>query len=140
MSLCENAVVPPPPGLLPGTAAERMLWIDYSDQPIQTPAALLSRERRRRGRPLADRIKRLRLLNAPTCRSVQGAAPMQGSSERQLPRRWGTYATGGIEVRGPRPVQRGRQAPVGEDAGTALAAEMPAGRVAHRNDAPALPA
>jgi transposase len=121
--------------LLLRTAAESMMWIDYGDQITQTPAAILTLERRLRGRPLADRVKLLRLLKTRTCRSLRSAAPMLGYSERQLQRWWGTYATGGIEALWQRPTRRGRQAQVRDDAWTALAAEMHAGRVARLKDA-----
>ena len=111
------------------------MWIDYGDQITQTPAALLTLERRLRGQPTADRVRLLRLLKTRTCRSLRGAAPMLGYSERHLQRWWGTYTTGGIEALLQRPTRRGRQAQVSDDAWTALAAEMQAGRVAHLKDA-----
>lgn len=135
MSLCYHDVVPAPPVLLQRTAVESMMWIDYGDQITQTPAAIRTMERRLRGRPIADRLKLLRLLKTRTCRSLRGAAPMLGYSERQLQRWGGTYTTGGIEALLQRPARRGRRAQVSAAAWTALAAEMQAGRVAHLKDA-----
>jgi transposase len=111
------------------------MGIDYGDQITQTPTALLAMERRLRGRPIADRVKLLRLLKTRTCRSLRGAAPMLGYSERQLQRWWGTYTTGGLEALVRWPARRGRHAQVREGAWTALAAEMQAGRVAHLKEA-----
>lgn len=111
------------------------MWIDYEAQIPQSATALLTLERRLRGRPITDRLKLLRLLKTRTCRSLRGAAPMLGYSERQLQRWWATYTTGGLEALLHPPARRGRPAQVSDAAWTALAGEMQAGRVARLKDA-----
>jgi hypothetical protein len=63
------------------------MWINYRAQILQSPTALLALEKRLRRRPLADRVKLLRLLKTQTVRSLRAAAPVLGYSERQL-QRW----------------------------------------------------
>jgi transposase len=111
------------------------MWIDYEAQIPQSPTALRTMERRLRGRPTADRVKLLRLLKTRTFRSLRGAAPMLGYSERQLQRWWATYTAGGLDALLQRPARRGRQAQVSDEAWAALAGEMQAGRVARLKDA-----
>jgi transposase len=123
------------PVLLVRTVAEGLMWIAYEAQIPQSSTALLSMERRLRGRPTADRVKLLHLLKTRTCRSWRGAAPLLGYSERQLRRWWATYTAGGLDALVQRPARRGRQAQVSEDAWTALAGEMHAGRVARLKEA-----
>jgi transposase len=92
-------------------------------------------EKRLRGRPIADRVKLLRLLKAGTIRSVRAAAPVLGYSERQLQRWWALYTTQGLDalVRcQPRP---GRPEQVSPEAWAALAFELRAGRIAHLKEA-----
>jgi hypothetical protein len=62
-------------------AAEDIMWIDDAQMP-QRPTALRTLERRLRGRPTADRVKRWRLRKPRPVRSWRGAAPMLGSSDR----------------------------------------------------------
>ena len=71
------------------------MWITYGAQIPQSPTALLAVEQRLRGRPLADRVKLLRLLKTMTVRSLRAAAPVLGYRERQLQRWWATYTTAG---------------------------------------------
>jgi transposase len=111
------------------------MWIDYDAQIPQSPTALRTLERRLRRRPLADRVKLLRLLKTRTCRSLRGAAPMLGYSQRQLQRWWAIYSTGGLEALLQPPARLGRRAQVSDAAWTALAGEMQAGRVARLKDA-----
>lgn len=111
------------------------MWINYGARIPQSPTALLALEKQLRGRPLADRVKLLRLLKTQTVRSLRAAAPVLGYSERQRQRWWATYTTRGLEalVRWqPRP---GRQEHVSPEAWTALATEMRAGRVARLKEA-----
>ena len=63
------------------------------DDEAQIPPAstvLRPMERRLRGRPIADRVKLLRVLKTRTFRSLRGAAPLLGYSARQLQRWWAT--------------------------------------------------
>jgi transposase len=111
-------------------SAEDVMWIDYGEQIPQRMSALFALEKRLRGRPIADRVKLLRLLKTRTVRSLRAAAPVLGYSERQLQRWWATYTSRGLEalVRWqPRP---GRQERVPPEAWTAVAIEMGAGRLA----------
>jgi transposase len=117
------------------TTAEGIMWLDYEAQIPQSSTALRTMERRLRGRPIADRVKLLRLLKTRTFRSLRSAAPMLGYSERQLQRWWVAYTTGGLEALLHQPPRLGRQARVSDEAWTALAGEMQAGRVARLKDA-----
>lgn len=111
------------------------MWIDYREQIPQSTTALLVLEKRLRGRPIADRVKLLRLLKAGTIRSLRAAAPVLGYSERQLQRWWALYTTRGLNALvqcQPRP---GRQEQVSPEAWAALACEMRAGRIAHLKEA-----
>jgi transposase len=123
------------PIIFPVPIAEDVMWINYGAKISQSPTALLVLEKRRRGRPLADRVKLLRLLKTQAIRSLRAAAPVLGYSARQLQRWWATSTTRGLEalVRWqPRP---GRQEQVSPEAWTALATEMRAGRVARLKEA-----
>jgi transposase len=122
------------PVLLVRTTAEGIMCIDDAQIP-QSSTALLKLERRLRGRPIADRVKLLHLRKTRTCRSLRSAAPMLGYSARQLPRWWATDTTGGLGALLPQPARRGRQAQVSDEAWTALAGEIQAGRVARLKDA-----
>jgi transposase len=123
------------PAPLVRIAAESIMWIDYGDQITQSPTALRTTERQLRGRPVADRVTLLRLLKTRTCRSLRGAAPLLGYSERQLQRWWAIYLASGLEALLQRPARLGRPAQVSDEAWTALAGEMQAGRVARLKDA-----
>ena len=112
------------------------MWIDYEAQIPQSSTARRTMERRLRGQPIADRIKLLRLLKTRTFRSLRGAAPMLGYSERQLQRWWAAYTTGGLDALLQQPVRLGWQAQVSDEAWAALTGEMQAGRVARLKDAP----
>ena len=114
---------------------EHLRWIDYREQIPQSTTALLVLEKRLRGRPIADRVKLLRLLKAGTIRSVRAAAPVLGYSERQLQRWWALYTTQGLDALvqcQPRP---GREEQVNPEAWAALAFELRAGRIAHLKEA-----
>jgi transposase len=110
------------------------MWIDYGAQISQSTTALLVIEKRFRGRPIADRVKLLRLLKARTLRSLRAAAPILGYSERQLQRWWATYTRSGLDALlrwHPRP---GRQEQGSPQAWTALEVEMQAGQMARLKD------
>jgi hypothetical protein len=62
------------------------MWTDYDARISQSFPHLLAVEKQLRGRPVAGRIKLLRLLKAHTTRSLRAAAPVLGYSERQLQR------------------------------------------------------
>jgi transposase len=112
-----------------------MMWIDYGEQIPQSTIPLLVLEKRLRGRPIADRVKLLRLLKAGTIRSLRAAAPVLGYSERQLQRWWAISMTRGLDALvqcQPRP---GRQEQVSPEAWAALAVEMRAGRIARLKEA-----
>jgi transposase len=116
-------------------SAEGVMWIDYREQIFQSMPALVALEKRLRGRPIADRVKLLRLLKTRSIRSLRAAAPLLGYSERQLQRWWATYTSRGLEALmrwQPRP---GRQERVPPEAWTALAVEMRAGRIARLKEA-----
>ncbi len=120
--------------LNPPIAAD-MMWIGYGAQGSQSTTALLALEKRLRGRPTAERVKLLRLLETHPIRRLRAAAPVLGYRERQLQRGWATYTTRGLEalVRGqPRP---GRHEQVRPEAWRALAVELRAGRLARLEDA-----
>ena len=106
------------------------MWIDYGERITQSTPALLALERQLRGRPLADRIKLLRVLKTRTVRRLRAAAPLLGCSERQLQRWWATYTTGGLEALLSRRPRAGRQEQVSAEAWNALTVEMRAGRMA----------
>ena len=106
------------------------MWIDYGEQIPQSTTALLMLEKQLRGRPVADRVKLLRLLKSGTIRSLRAAAPVLGYSERQLQRWWAIYTTRGLDPLVQRPPRLGRQEQVSPEAWAALAVEMRAGRVA----------
>ena len=110
------------------------MWIAYAERIPQSVITLLALEKRFRGRPLADRVKLLRLLKARTVRSMRRAAALLGYSERQLQRWWATYTMGGLEELLRRPARPGRQEQVSAEAWTALTMEMRAGRIARLKD------
>jgi transposase len=103
------------------------MWIDYSERMTQSTAALLALERQRRGWPLTDRIKLLRVLTTRTVRSLRAAAPLLGYRERQWQQWWATSTTAGLEALLSRRPRAGRQEQVSALAWNALAVEMPAG-------------
>jgi transposase len=115
--------------------AEDMMRIDYGAHISQSTTALLALEKRLRGRPIADRIKLLRLLKTRTLRSLRAAAPVLGYSERQLQRWWATYTTRGLEALVRWQPRLGRHEQVSPEAWAALAMEMRAGRVARLKEA-----
>jgi transposase len=106
------------------------MGIAYGERITQRPSALVALERQLRGRPLADRIELLRVLKTRTVRSLRAAAPLLGSSERQVPRWWVPYTTAGLEALLSRRPRAGRQEQVRAEAWTALAVERQVGRVA----------
>jgi transposase len=111
------------------------MWIDYGEQIPQSTTALLMLEKQLRGRPVADRVKLLRLLKSGTIRSLRAAAPVLGYSERQLQRWWAIYTTRGLDPLVQRQPRLGRQEQVSPEAWAALAVEMRAGRVARLKEA-----
>jgi len=111
------------------------MGIDYGAQISQSTSALLALEKRLRGQPIADRVKRLRLLNTHTIRSLRAAAPVLGYSERQVQRWWATDTSRGLEALArwqPRP---GRRERVPAEAWTALVTAMRAGHMARLKEA-----
>ncbi len=113
------------------------MWLNYPARIPQTEEALLTVERRLRHRPIADRIKLLRLLKTRTVRSLRAAALLLGYSERQLQRWWDTYKQGGLEALSrprPRPGARER---VSAEALAALQVAMQAGQIGRLREAQA---
>ena len=110
------------------------MWIDYAERIPQSVTALLTLEKRLWRRPLADRVKLLRLLKTRTVRSMRSAAALLGYSERQLQRWWATYTLGGLEELVRWPPHPGRREQVSAEAWAALTMEMRAGRIARLKD------
>jgi transposase len=106
------------------------MWTDYDAVISQSVPALLALERRLRGQPGADRVKRLRLRKAQSVRSVRAAAPVLGYCERQLQRWWATYRASGLEALRVWPPAPGRRARVSPAAWTGVEGERRAGRLA----------
>jgi len=93
-------------------------------------------EKRLRGRPVANRVKLLRLLKAGPLRSVRAAAPVLGYRERQLQRWWALYTTRGLEALMQWQPRLGRQEQVSPEAWAALTVERRAGRMGRLKEAP----
>jgi transposase len=111
--------------------------IDYGERIAESEAELRARGRALRGRPTADRAKRLRLLEAGRERSLRRAAAVLGYSERQAQRWWERYAAGGLAALLAEPARAGRRERLTAAAWEGRDAEMRAGRVARLREAQA---
>lgn len=110
--------------------------MDEGEQLAQRTTAFLVGEKRRRGRPVADRVTRWRRLTAGTRRSVRAAAPVRGESERPRPRWWALDTPRGLEALVQGHPGRGRPAQVRPEAWAARAVERRTGRMARLQEAP----
>lgn len=111
------------------------MYLNYTDLIEETPEQLTRLERARRGGPLADRLKMLRLLKAGAYRSRRALADVLGYSERQLQRWFDAYREGGLEALMVREEPSGRAEQITPEAWSALEAEMKAGCIAGLKDA-----
>lgn len=97
-------------------------------------AVLAAAERRLRGRPVAVRVRMLRLLKTGQAASLAACAPLVGYSPRQLARWWAVYRAGGLAAvtrDGPRLGKVSRLTAV---ARAGLEEQMRAGRIATLED------
>jgi len=113
------------------------MWIDYSMRISETADELRGRERAVRGQRAADRVKLLRLLKSGAARSLRQAAAMLGDSERQAPRWWGCYASGGLPAVLAVGRPGGSQERITPEAWADLSGQMRAGAIGRLKDAQA---
>ncbi|HET8647851.1 MAG TPA: winged helix-turn-helix domain-containing protein [Vicinamibacteria bacterium] len=109
--------------------------IAYPSAIGESEQELAALERRLRGRPVAARVRMLRLLKAGAAPSLGACAPLVGYSPRQLARWWAAYRAGGVAAvvrERPRPGKASRLTP---EARAGLEAEMRAGAIATLEDA-----
>jgi hypothetical protein len=62
------------------------MWTDSEARISQSVPTLLAWEKQLRSRPMANRVKLVRLLKAHTVHTLRAAAPVLGYSERQRQR------------------------------------------------------
>jgi hypothetical protein len=110
--------------------AEDVLGIDSGEQIAQRTPALFAWEKRLRGRPIADRGTRWRLLKTRALHRLRAAAPVLGYRERPWQRWWATDTSRGLAGLGRWPPRPGRHARVPPAAWAALAIALRAGRLA----------
>jgi transposase len=96
---------------------------------------LAAAERRLRGRPIAARVRMLRLLKTGAAATLGACAPLVGYSPRQVARWWAAYRAGGpaaLTRERPRPGKASRLTP---EALAGLEERMRAGGIATLDDA-----
>lgn len=96
---------------------------------------LVAAERRLRGRPVAARVRMLRLLKGGAAPSLAACAPLVGYSLRQLARWWAAYRAGGLPALTQERPRPGKASRLTGEALAGLEAEMRAGRIATLEDA-----
>lgn len=111
------------------------MQLDYPSL-IHEPAEELARlEKARRGSPVADRLRMLRLLKGGTYPSRRTLSEVLGYSERQLQRWFDAYRESGLEALFERGSPGGSTERITEEAWQALNQEMKVGRIARLKDA-----
>lgn len=111
------------------------MYLSYPDLIEERAEELARLERARRGTPVADRLKMLRLLKTGAYRSRRALAGLLGYSERQLARWFEVYRAGGLEALTARGQPGGSEERLSPEAWAALEAEMKAGRIVRLRDA-----
>ena len=101
----------------------------------ESEAELAAAERRLRGRPVAARVRMLRLLKAGAAPTLGACAPLVGYSPRQLARWWAAYRGGGLAALTRERTRPGKASRLTAEARAGLEAEMRAGRIATLEDA-----
>lgn len=109
--------------------------IAYPSAIVESEEELVAAERRLRGRPVAARLRMLRLLKTGAAPSLPTCAPLVGYSPRQLARWWATYRTGGLPALTRERPQPGRVSRLTPAALAGLEDEMRAGAIATLEDA-----
>jgi putative transposase len=108
--------------------------VDYTGLIAESEEELRELEQQHRGKRTAVRIQALRLLRSGQVSSLRAVAPLVGYSYRQVQQWWYCYRDGGMEGLLHLKPHLGKPSRLTEEAFTALAAEMAAGKIATLKD------
>src|SRR5207302_5297835 len=106
------------------------MWINYQQAITETVEELTAREKEVRGRPVAVRVRMLRLLKSGQVPSLAQCAPLLGYSQTQLTRWWEQYQRQGLAALLVEQPRGGKTSRLTAEARTGLEETMKRGEIA----------